>query len=262
MRTFLARCLVATASAMAVQAASAATHTFTTPSQPLPASPGNGLTGQLWANVNPATDTLAAAQAIIAAGVATANFLSTTVDYPAGATAVTSTSATYASVLDATATATLDNAAVLSDDVLNTVMRFAGFFAVFSANEEWTFQILSDDGSAVDIQGTRVLNADGIHAYGGASTTVAFTTPGLYALDVLFFESQATEWGLTFSGAQTGGALTSALTPRLYSLIEHADPSDPRLGSIATGVPEPGGVALLALAGAAAAAGGRRPRRG
>ena len=50
---------------------------FYTADQVLPATPGNGLTGQLWTNVDPNTDTLAQADAVIAGGTATANFLST-----------------------------------------------------------------------------------------------------------------------------------------------------------------------------------------
>ena len=46
----------------------AAAFTFTTPTLALPANLGNGLTGQLWTNVNPNTDTLAQAQAIISGG--------------------------------------------------------------------------------------------------------------------------------------------------------------------------------------------------
>lgn len=252
---------VATSSFLFSAEGSAAAFTFTTPTQPLPGVPGNGLTGQLWTNVDPTTDTLAQAQAIIDGGYATANFLSTTVDYPAGPDGATSTSATYASVFDATALSTLDNASVLPDDVLNTVMRFAGFFGVFGANEVWTFHIPSDDGSAVDIQGTRVLNNDGIHGFGGPSTTVEFTNPGLYALDVLFFESQASQWGIEFRGGLDGAVPTTDISSRLYSLRGFAEPGDDRLDSIQPGtpMPEPGTLALLASAGLIAL-GRRRPR--
>jgi len=223
----------------------AATYTFTTPTKPLPAVSGSGLTGQLWTNVNPNTDTLAQAQAIISGGFATANFLSSTVDYPSGPAGSTWTSATYAQVLDATATATLDNPAVLPDDVLNTVMRFAGFFGVQNPNEVWTFHIPSADARAVDIQGTRILNNDGIHGFGGPSTTVEFTTPGLYAVDVLFFESQPTQWGLELRGGLGGATPSTAIGERLYNLIDFAEPDDPRLDSIRPSVPLPGTLPLL-----------------
>lgn len=245
-----AKFLLAATSAllMNMDAMAVVAYTFSTPSQALPASLGNGLTGQLWTNVNPNTDTLAQAQTIISGGVATANFRATTIDYPVGATSSTSVSATYGAVLDPTAQATLDNTSVLTDDVLNTVMRFAGFFGVQNAGEVWTFAIPSDDGSAVDIQGTRVLNNDGIHGFSGPSTTVEFTTPGLYAINVLFFESQASEWGLEFRGGLNGATPSTALTDRLYTLVDYANPNDDRLTSIQGRVPEPGMLPLLGAA--------------
>ena len=244
-----AKFLLAATSALLINVdALAAAYTFATPNQALPANLGNGLTGQLWANVDPNTDTLAQAQAIIGGGVATANFRATTIDYPVGAAGYTSVSATYGAVLDPTAQATLDNTSVLTDDVLNTVMRFAGFFGVQNAGEVWTFHIPSDDGSAVDIQGTRVLNNDGIHGFGGPTTTVQFDAPGLYAINVLFFESQPSEWGLEFRGGLDGAATTTALTDRLYTLVDYATPDDERLNTIQGRVPEPGMLTLLGAA--------------
>ena len=246
-----AKFLLTTASALLLSAnALAADFTFTTPTLALPATSGNGLTGQLWTNVDPNTDTLAQAQAIIAGGYATANFLATTIDYPVGPAGSTSVFSTYGAVLDATAQATLDNTAVLPDDVLNTVMRFAGFFGVQSANEVWTFTLPSDDGSALDIQGTRVLNNDGIHAFSGPTRTVEFTMPGLYAMNVLFFESQPSDWGLELRGGLNGATPTTAISSRLYNLITYADPNDDRLGSIQpnNSVPEPASLPLLGAA--------------
>lgn len=137
---------------------------------------------------------------------------------------------------------------MLTDDVLNTVMRFAGFFGVQNAGEVWTFHIPSDDGSAVDIQGTRVLNNDGIHGFTGPTTTVEFSAPGLYAINVLFFESQPSEWGLEFRGGLDGAATTTALTDRLYTLVDYATPDDERLNTIQGRVPEPGVLTLLGIA--------------
>ena len=240
--------LAATSALLMNVDALAAAYTFTTPDQALPTSLGNGLTGQLWTKVAASTDTLAQAQTIIGGGFATANFRATTIDYPVGAAGSTSVYATYGAVLDSTAQATLDNTSVLTDEVLNTVMRFAGFFGVQSAGEVWSFDLPSDDGSAVDIQGNRVLNNDGIHAFGGPSTTVEFSAPGLYAINVLFFESQPSDWGLEFRGGLGGAATTTALTDRLYTLVDYAPPDDDRLNSIQGKVPEPGMLPLLGAA--------------
>ncbi len=244
-----AKFLLAATSALLMNVdAMAAIYTFGTPSQALPANLGNGLTGQLWPTVPAGTATLAQAQTIISGGFATATFRATTIDYPAGAAGSTSVFATYGAVLDPTAQATLDNTSVLTDDVLNTVMRFAGFFGVQNAGEVWTFHLPSDDGSAVDIQGTRVLDNDGIHPFGGPSTTVEFSAPGLYAINVLFFESQPNDWGLELRGGLNGAATTTALTDRLYTLVDYATPDDDRLTSIRGRVPEPGMLPLLGAA--------------
>lgn len=125
-------------------------------------------------------------------------------------------------------------------------MRFAGFFGVRNANEVWTFHIPSDDGSAVDVQGARILSNDGIHGFGGPSTTVEFTNPGLYALDVIFFESQQTQWGLEFRGGLNGATPTTAIGSRRYNLRDYASPDDPRLNSIRPSVPLPGTLPLVA----------------
>lgn len=240
--------LVTAAALLVSGQAFAAAFTFDTPDFAIPATTGDGLTGQLWINVPGSTDSIAASEAIIAGGNPDANFLSTVVDYPSGATGSASTSLTYGDVLDGVGIGSIDNTAVLTDDVLNTVMRFSGFFKAY-ANEVWTFSVLSDDGSAVDIQGTRILNNDGIHGFGGPTTTVEFKTDGLYALDILFFESQVSQWGLEFRGGLNGASPTTAISDRLYNLFDYADPDDPRLP-----VPAPG-VLLLVLAGLAGIAG-------
>lgn len=243
--TFVALASAASLTVWSVSAV-AAPIVFSVPDKALPVAAGDGLTGQLWINVPSNTDTLAMAEAIIAGGFASANFLSTKVDYPAGPSGSTSTSATYGAVLDAVGIATIDNPAVLSDDVLNTVMRFAGFFGVFAAGETWTFHLPSDDGSALDISGVRVINNDGIHGFGGPTVDVLFEAPGLYAMDVLFFESQPVQWGLELRGGLDGAPPTTAISERLYNLLDYADPDDPRRDSV-TPVPEPATVGLLAV---------------
>ena len=72
--------------------------------------------------------------------------------------------------------------------------------------------------------------------------------PGLYEMDILFFESQPVAWGLEFSGGLSGTSQTTALTDRLYNLIDYAPSDDDRLDSIRpAGVPEPATVALFGL---------------
>ena len=80
------------------------------------------------------------------------------------------------------------------------------------------------------------------------TTTVQFDAPGLYAINVLFFESQATDWGLEFRGGLGAAATTTALTDRLYTLADYATPEAERLNTIQGRVPEPGMLTLLGAA--------------
>ena len=94
------------------------------------------------------------------------------------------------------------------------------------------------------------MSNDGIHGFSGPTLTVEFTTPGLYAMNVLFFESQPFDWGLELRGGLNGATPTTAISSRLYNLITYADPNDNRLGSIQpnNSVPEPASLPLLGAA--------------
>ncbi|MBL0285693.1 MAG: PEP-CTERM sorting domain-containing protein [Zoogloea sp.] len=65
---------------------------------------------------------------------------------------------------------------------------------------------------------------------------------------MLFFESQPNDWGLELRGGLNGAATTTALTDRLYTLVDYATPDDDRLTSIRGRVPEPGMLPLLGAA--------------
>ena len=86
-----------------------------------------------------------------------------------------------------------------------------------------------DDGSAVDIQGTRVLNNDGIHGFGGPSTTVAFTAPGLYAIDIPVLRIPAHRLGPRVPRRPRQRHAATALTDRLWHLVDYAAPATSRL---------------------------------
>ena len=185
--------------------------TFTTPDAALPAYSGNGLSVQLWTNVN--VDTLAAARSYISSNAATANFISTVVDYPNGSAGSASTSSTFASILGSDA-ASVDNASVLTQSVLNSIMLFTGYIRVDDAGTIMSLGIGSDDGSELIIQDTQVLNNDGIHAFPGSGagpTSIEFTSAGLYEIEILFFESQEVQWGVEFFTGSTGCAVSGDL---------------------------------------------------
>jgi hypothetical protein len=116
--------------------------------------------------------------------------------------------------------------------VLNSIIQLSGFLRVDTPG----FQLLalgSDDGSELLIQGIQVIDNDGIHAFpgpGGVPKEISFTTAGLYAIEILFFESQVSAWGLEFCQNVCGIG-----TPVSGSLLYHA------------AVPEPVTLVLLGL---------------
>lgn len=207
--------LGASAAVASHSAHAVAAFTFTTPDAPLPSASGNGLNAKVWTGVD--VDSLAAAEAFIGANPADATFLSSAIDYPQGASNVVGTSTLFSDLLGSDAS-TLSNPAVGSTSVLNSILQFDGFLRIDTPGSV-LLSIGSDDGSEAVIQGTRVIDNDGIHAFpgGGAGPVeIGFLTAGLYELDVLFFESQVFDWGVEFV---EGGPSSSNVIPqsRLYT---------------------------------------------
>jgi hypothetical protein len=226
---------------MATTPAAGQTPTFGVPNAPLPAGPGSGLTGLLWssAEIEPVDD-LAAAHSYIAAHAPDATFLASSVDYPNGPSGSTLTDTSLAAGMGVDA-ASLSNPAIGANAALNSIMKFNGFLRV-DAPESISLGVGSDDGSELLIQGTQVINNDFLHSFpGGGPITVDFTAAGLYAIEIVFFESQSSEWGLEFyTGAAAAG--TPVSTALLYV------------------VPEPATGSLIACGGAALMAARRRKR--
>ena len=223
MRTKISGLAVATAVAIAVlfslsvPARAVPFATFTTPDAALPADPGTGLSAEVWTGIN--VNTLAGAQAFVGANAPDSTFTATTVDYPKGLANTTGTGANFGTLLGS-------DAASLSVDItgttiLNSIMRFTGFIAVASTGSQF-FELGTDDGSEFIIQGTQVIDNDGIHAFPGAGSgpvEIDFTTTGLYAIEILFFESQASQYGIEFTdgGFGTGDIIA---TSRLYAAVD------------------------------------------
>jgi hypothetical protein len=188
-----------------------AAFTFTTPDLPLPAKPGTGLAGTIWADNGNAgglsgVNDLAAARTVVNTFDPDATFHASQVDYPNGAPNVVTVPGTDFNTLLGVDAPSLSPASIGTQDILNSVMQFVGFYRADAANETASFTLGSDDGSELIIQGTQVLNNDGLHAFpgGGAGPeTVTFTTPGLYAIQILFFESQPVEYGIEFADGST-----------------------------------------------------------
>lgn len=77
----------------------------------------------------------------------------------------------------------------------------------------YTFTTTSDDGSILYINGTQVVNNDGLHSSQTASGTINLD-PGQYEITVLYFENGGVEnLSATIQGPDTGGAQLSLNDP-------------------------------------------------
>lgn len=238
-----------------VAQAHAAPLVFTTPDLPLPSHAATGLSGKLWvhfgnAGVLSEIDTLAQADFVVNNFAPDGTFTATQVDYPNGPQPTATIPGTnFTTVLGADA-GSLFPAILGSHEINNSVMLLTGYFRADLPDEAHTFALSSDDGSRLTIQGVTVVNNDGIHAVPGINAgpvDVVFTTPGLYSLSLIFFESQPVEYGIEF--LDNGTVVPAG--------ILYAPPLEPTPHAA---VPEPGSLTLLgaALAGLAMTAVMRR----
>jgi hypothetical protein len=209
-----ARAMLAAAVMAAVIAAdvgAAPVIIFDKPDAPLPGQPGAGLAGTIWAGIPPGIDDLAAAAQYAAANQPSARFLASTVSFPKGGSTI-GTDSTFGALLGA-------DAMSLSPDISatvinNSILRFTGFFAAPTENFLTSFWLGSDDGSRLDIQGLTIIDNDRVHAFpgGGAGPAdVLFALPGLYAIDILFFESEPVGYGVQLRSAAGGDPVETAL---------------------------------------------------
>jgi hypothetical protein len=196
---------------LTAQAHAIPAFTFTSPDLPLPGQPGTGLSGSVWAdngNAGPlgGVDTLAQARTVANGFFPDAFFGASQVDYPAGATDIVGVPGTDFNTLLGGDAASLNPVGIGSQEVLNSVLEFTGFFRVDNVNETHFFSLGSDDGSELVFQGTQVLDNDGIHAFPGAGAgpvEILFTSPGLYQMEILFFESQPVGYGIELADGGT-----------------------------------------------------------
>jgi hypothetical protein len=175
--------------------------TFTTPDGLV--GTANGLNGQLWSGSDIApVDTLSAARTHIQNNAPESLFMSSVVDYPNGAAGSIGTTSDFNAALGVDASS-LTNAGIGTTAVLNSILKLDGYLKIdaANANKSLFLGLGSDDGSELLIQGTQVIANDGVHAFPGSGSgpkEIVFTTPGLYEMSILFFESQRVQWGLEF----------------------------------------------------------------
>ena len=74
--------------------------------------------------------------------------------------------------------ASLSNPSVGTNTLEDSIYHFTGYINITSANLTTTFQLGSDDGSALWLNGIQVIDNDGDHSYNTVSQTVDFTRRG------------------------------------------------------------------------------------
>lgn len=89
----------------------------------------------------------------------------------------------------------------------------------------WTFRLGSDDGSRLLIDGTQIINYDGLHSY-GTRTASATLTAGEHDIEVLFFENSGSH-GLTLAWQGPGVPAMSTVPPTAFVLSSAIDPEFP-----------------------------------
>ena len=228
--------------------------TFSTPNFALPAHSGDGLIGDIYANVPfPAAlsdrDLAFARNYIDAPHTASGSFVAGTVNFPQSGATI-STSASFADFLGANAATVQDGAMTRSDllpnSIHNSIIEFNGFFANYIANTTFTFQLSSDDGSSLSIQNTPVITSDGIHPFGSTGPeSVTFGDVGLYAINILYFEAEPNDAGIEWK-------VEDSANPGSFIGVNQAL-------LFTSQIPLPGSVALLALGAFAGFSQRRKP---
>lgn len=137
--------------------------------------------GEFW-DANVSLNNLSQAQAVIAAGPATATFQSSAIDYPNGSTGSISDNISLSAFLGADA-ATLSGAG--TTNLYQSVFRFTG--SLLLAPGQQTFGIGSDDGFNLIIGGTQI-GGSGNRGF-TYSNIVADAGEGLTDFELIFWEN-------------------------------------------------------------------------
>ncbi len=109
---------------------------------------------------------------------------------------------------------TVSNQTVADSSVANTLFQMDGYIAL-TGGVAYTFLDSSDDGSILTINGTMVINDDGLHGNGNLYQTFSVAQTGLYAIDVRYFENDSGGASLLVQYS-SGGAFTDLTSAILY----------------------------------------------
>lgn len=222
---------------------------------------GPGLTGSFYDRNEPpeVINSLAFADNVIATTSPNASFISSRVDYPNGAQDINFLG-TLGALLGIDA-ATLNPSSFAGVNASPFVMRLRGFINIDNSFDtqagnstiDVVFGLASDDGSRVRIGGVDVLALDGIGVFFPGITQVAnFEAPGLYPLDIVWFDhfgGIGIEWTSSIPGGPNSGGLPGTLGIVPTSVL------------FTSAVPEPSSVVLLSIGAVGLATSAWRQRR-
>ncbi|WP_179374855.1 PA14 domain-containing protein [Winogradskyella wichelsiae] len=90
----------------------------------------------------------------------------------------------------------------------NFAIRYTGFITI-NTDEIYTFYTTSDDGSKLFIDGSEIVDNDGLHSTQERSGTIALT-PGTYPITILFFERNGQE---SLSVSYSSATISKKLIP-------------------------------------------------
>jgi len=160
-----------------------------------------GLNGAYYATgTNPGSNS--GAISAIAGKTPTATFIATAICFPNCSGGNSNDSDGLASWLNGNATNISATVANLSQHVLD----LTGYVSIATAGSH-TFQLGSDDGSALFIDGVQVVNDDGEHGVAYASGSLNLTA-GLHSIRIIQWENGG---GTALSATLDGNALTSSV---------------------------------------------------
>jgi len=222
----------------------------------VPTTAGTGLSGSYYKlNTTYLTTMAQAIQMMAAAGGPTATFTTTAVCYPSCNIATVADSTSLSGYLGSNASGLTYTVppSQLPTSLEHSAMTISGYIAIAQAGT-YNFNLGSDDGAQLTI-GNQVVIGDGVlHSFAISSGSATFTTAGLYAITIQYYENSGYTslefWGSDSSGNCTLGRCNNTAANNPFYLTVPGS----------TAVPEPGAVTTF-LGGLAAAAWVRRKSR-